>query len=471
MTQLAPTDTHLQWATFYFDSFAFYYNRHITRHSWTAELDEVANHAIQRALDQLANDGHTASFSHVAFIATTKFYKYIRGGKTWKYADEKPEPHPGMDDDVAYLFHNNPDADHLGMLEDLARSMTCSTATLNRPTPTQHGFATCAPALAPAPVPSVHPVDDDEHPLTTQLNKLFRGSFTVPIVTTTHEKCVPMPPWSIPLPRAVNLQREVWTPADKTELQRCFSHLGLQSCKETHTLRLELSRYAQNLYAGIDSLEDCPKLEEQIIEAYGWLNTWLVDMHEARKAIAVAVHLRGYMRLPRSRQARTLAEAKSLFTKWRKGEWKKYIKVIRRSDGEAPIETPTAQLSQFLKDDNGATSEPLPVPSTKAQSTTPPPTTSTTSNEILDNLTSQMELWVRQESPSLDEIKQAVRAKSPPVLGLLRALRIQLSDTKVNKELMESWKRSTIVRLKDLREKMTEDGKLVENPDDHLAAQ
>lgn len=181
-----------------------------------------------------------------------------------------------------------------------------------------------------------------------------------------------------------------------------------------------------------------------MIWGYGWLTTWLIDMHAAKKAIPVDVLFADYIHRPHEHHAHSMAEIKPLYEKWRH-DWVNYFHVIKSL--EEKVTTP----------------KPLPIRAPAPKT----PVMPSTGIEVLDIFSLYIRTSVHDESLSLQHAKKAALVRSKALLGLLKEPGIHLSTTKANKELMENWRREMYSFLKDVAVYRAEDRESAEKPDDH----
>lgn len=293
--------------------------------------------------------------------------------------------------------------------------------------------------------PTTTPHGDRGVSLVKEVDKLFQDKFIPPTVHIKDRGLVSMPPYSVPVPRAVNLARDVFNVSNKWMVRVNLPLLELRFCKNTHSIRLAVRQWTleRPWYANVN-LIDCPDLERQMVWGYGWLTTWLIDMHAAKKAIPVDVHFADYIHRPHEHHAHSMAEIKPLYEKWRH-DWVNYIDVIKASEEN--------------------TMSNLPLPTTAPAPKTP--VMPSTGIEVLDIFSLYIRASVHDESLSLQQAKQAALSRSKALLGLLKELGIHLSTTKANKELMENWRREMFTFLKDMAVYRAEGRESAEKPDDH----
>ncbi|KAK0743550.1 hypothetical protein B0T18DRAFT_392305 [Schizothecium vesticola] len=385
--QSAGTDFNLRLAVSYFRHFAFLYNKYVVRSGWfVAAVDKVANRAIRNAIKHLIRNVSGGTLDRVAFLAVQSLYSALRG----KINDDLKEPPPWDGVDFSIHFYGKTVGDDVQVLQNLVQSMTGVPVNLNR-TP---------PLLANKPAtPTTTPQGGHWVSPAKELDKLFQDNFIPPAVEVNNRGPVSMPPYSIPLPRAVNLARDVFNVPDKWIIPANLRLVKLRFCRDTHSIRVAVRKWTlERPQFANAKLENCPtSVKHKMIWVYGWLTTWLVDMHAVKK--------------PHS-----MAEIELLYEKWRH-DWLNFIDVIKPSEKfTTPKPAPTTTLATKI------------------------PANPSTGIEVPEILSLYIRTSVRDESLSLKEAKRAVLVRSKAVLDLLKELGIHLSSTKTNKELMENWR-------------------------------
>lgn len=178
------------------------------------------------------------------------------------------------------------------------------------------------PLLANQPgAPTITPQGDHGASLVKELDKLFQNKFIPPTVDVKNRGLVSMPPYSVPVPRAINLARDVFNVskpiARASILQRhAFDPLGGQTVDLGAPLVCQcqpdrLSRLGAPNDLGI------------------WLAHHLAHRHARRqKGHPSDVHFADYIHRPHEHHAHSMAEIKPLYEKWRH-DWVNYFHVIK----------------------------------------------------------------------------------------------------------------------------------------------